>query len=294
MEKTRFEKELKNEIESNLPTDYELGTKEVVKAEGTFTGIYCSKKSKGDDFTAAPLFYVENLYEQYNSGASIKEMAQYIIEKSVGTELDIIAGINSSFDFKNKEYALANVCEVLLGENATDLINGRNLIHTHLDNLGLYIIYEVRGTIDGADCAIKVDDNYLKSVGLTEGEIVLAAKNNTERTASKEFTPLWKVIGLPEMDNCELYFLGSEYYGAISLFYADLKSFADKHNCNLYLIPSSVHEWLVYLDRGNFTKEQLKSMVECVNSTEVKPEEQLSDYVFYYDRNAETFARLDD
>ena len=292
MEKTMFENELKKELTSNLPSDYEVSTKEVVKEEGTLTGIYCAKKDKNDT-TAAPLFYVENLYEQYSNGASIKEMAQYIIENSVGAELDILAGINTTFDIQNRDFALSHVCEVLVGLNAKELIEKRNLFYTPLENLGLYIIYEVRGTMNGRDCCVKVSNDYLNSVGITEAEMIIAAKINTEKMASKEFVPLWKVLGSPEMENCELYFLGSEYHGAISVFYADLKSFADKHNCNLYLIPSSVHEWLVYLDNGNFTKEQLKSMVECVNSTEVKPSEQLSDYVFYYDKNAETFARLD-
>ena len=51
-----------------------------------------------------------------------------------------------------------------------------------------------------------------------------------------------------------------------------------------YVIPSSIHETLILPDDGNAAEaKELECMVREVNSTEVKPEEVLSDKVFYYD-----------
>ena len=53
--------------------------------------------------------------------------------------------------------------------------------------------------------------------------------------------------------------------------------------CNFYILPSSIHEVLVIKDDGAFGVEQLREMVMGVNAQEVKPEDFLSDNVYYYD-----------
>ena len=52
---------------------------------------------------------------------------------------------------------------------------------------------------------------------------------------------------------------------------------------NLYLIPSSIHEWLYIEDKGMFTKEELTSLLRSVNSEIVSEEEILSDHLYYYE-----------
>ena len=52
---------------------------------------------------------------------------------------------------------------------------------------------------------------------------------------------------------------------------------------NLYLIPSSIHEWLYIEDRGIFTQEELTSLLRSVNSEIVSEEEILSDHLYYYE-----------
>lgn len=61
-------------------------------------------------------------------------------------------------------------------------------------------------------------------------------------------------------------------------------SFAGKIGKNLYLIPSSIHEFLLCPDLGLADKEELDQIVGQVNDTQVPPYERLSNHVYYYDR----------
>ena len=63
-----------------------------------------------------------------------------------------------------------------------------------------------------------------------------------------------------------------------------LKEFADRVDNNFYILPSSIHETLFIPDAGDVDVNYLKQMVRDVNTTQVAPDEILSDNVYYYDR----------
>lgn len=66
---------------------------------------------------------------------------------------------------------------------------------------------------------------------------------------------------------------------------------AEKLGGDFFVIPSSVHECLFIRDDGAFDREQLESMVQSVNATEVSPADFLSDSVYHYDADARIFEK---
>ena len=58
-----------------------------------------------------------------------------------------------------------------------------------------------------------------------------------------------------------------------------------EHNyTGLYILPSSIHELIIIPDDGRTNdKDYMKQMVRDINRSELKPEEVLSDNVFYFD-----------
>ena len=52
---------------------------------------------------------------------------------------------------------------------------------------------------------------------------------------------------------------------------------------DIFLIPSSIHEWLYLEDNGGFTAEELTGLLRAVNREVVEEEEVLSDWLYYYD-----------
>ena len=61
------------------------------------------------------------------------------------------------------------------------------------------------------------------------------------------------------------------------------KEFAEKEHTDFYIIPSSIHEVLLFpISDKRVTAEDLKGMVIQVNRTEIDEYEILSDNIYYY------------
>ena len=65
-----------------------------------------------------------------------------------------------------------------------------------------------------------------------------------------------------------------------------LKKFADEKRCNLFILPSSVHEVLLICEEKYMCVAGLKAIVSSVNgdSDVIAAEEVLSDTLYRYDR----------
>lgn len=55
---------------------------------------------------------------------------------------------------------------------------------------------------------------------------------------------------------------------------------------NFYVLPSSIHEVIIVPDNRNIRLSEMEAMVREINTTQVAPNERLSDKVQYYDREA--------
>ena len=98
--------------------------------------------------------------------------------------------------------------------------------------------------------------------------------------------------GTEDMTDIGLYVLSNKQriFGARAMCRKDiLKAFAEELGSNLYIIPSSVHELILTKDDGNISAGWIKEAVQEINgnSYTIKPEEVLSDSVYYYDRKTE-------
>ena len=63
-----------------------------------------------------------------------------------------------------------------------------------------------------------------------------------------------------------------------------LKRFAEKAGCDIYILPSSLHEVLLVPGTMKISVDDLKEMVKDVNRTVVSAEDFLSDNVYVYRR----------
>ena len=70
-----------------------------------------------------------------------------------------------------------------------------------------------------------------------------------------------------------------------------LQEAADRLGGDFFVLPSSVHEVLFIRDDGSFEREQLESMVQGVNATEVSEADFLSDSVYHYDSDDHIFEK---
>lgn len=77
-------------------------------------------------------------------------------------------------------------------------------------------------------------------------------------------------------------------FGAAAILYPRLlKRFADRLGTNLFLLPSSIHEFILVPDDHLQNVEELLKMVDDVNNNKVRPKDILSYSVYYFDRECD-------
>lgn len=95
---------------------------------------------------------------------------------------------------------------------------------------------------------------------------------------------------LPE--GMELYVLSNELKlnGASVLFYTDAASgFSKDMGCNIYVLPSSIHEVLLVPENPLVNPQQLREIVREANQKVVLKDEVLSDNIYIYRRDTKEF-----
>lgn len=80
--------------------------------------------------------------------------------------------------------------------------------------------------------------------------------------------------------------------GAGCIFYPEfMDQAADKLGGDFFVLPSSVHEVILLPDTGNMSYQELESMVQEINASEVRPEDRLTDSVYHYDAKDRIFEK---
>ena len=102
---------------------------------------------------------------------------------------------------------------------------------------------------------------------------------------------------LNNIRNCELgvniYILTnqSKAFGAGCLLYDNvIKNFAKVQGCNIYILPSSVHEVMLVPEDDETDPEFLKNLLSDANKSSVGLIDLLSDNIYYYDRNTDNIT----
>ena len=87
--------------------------------------------------------------------------------------------------------------------------------------------------------------------------------------------------------DCPLYVLTNQraFFGAAGILDKGIISaFADNVGHDLFILPSSRHEVLLFPDLGDVAAGGLDGIVKEVNDSTVEPYDRLSDHAYYYDR----------
>ena len=143
------------------------------------------------------------------------------------------------------------------------------------------------------------------TLGLTVDELAEAARRNTLKKFGTQFCTAFNIalaamlgrscVSLEdaEMTQPGLYTLTNEIQingAALVLIPEVLEQIAEKAGMDYFILPSSIHEILVAKNNGLLTADELKKIVYDNNRTDalIKPEDVLSDNVYFYSRKEKT------
>lgn len=240
-----------------------------------------------DGSNISPTIYLEYFYEELTNGTSLDHIIQEII---------------SVFDENKKEPMLLNVSDFLDYEKAKTkvtykLINYERNIELledvpHIRFLDLAIVFQYVVSMEQKQSAtILIHNKHLKMWEKTTDDLFQIAGNNTKRIFGVKCASMQEVLGnifgLEEEieDVPDMYILTNEIgmSGASTMLYTDeLKKISERLKCNLYILPSSVHEVILIPADKTINPTILKHMVYQVNRTQLITEEVLSDSVYFF------------
>ena len=251
---------------------------------------------QGEREQVLPTIYLEELYEIYEQGVTLEQIAGHILceEEKRKDEVEF-----SLEEFEDYTRARTSVFYKLVNYQMNERMLKRVPYIRYLD-LAVVFYYRVdQEHFPGG--SVLIHNNNLVTWGITKSQLMKDAAFNTSRKLPYRFmgmeTLIAELSGETEMENLQkeelMYVLTNEekFYGAAVLLYPHvLAHIGTLLKRNFFVLPSSVHECILVPDQGHYTRFELMKMVREVNQNQVEEEEILSYQVYYYDRKREALV----
>ncbi len=194
------------------------------------------------------------------------------------------------FAVTSKDYILNNVTACLVNSN-NPILKSNVVSRKFLD---FYIVYRVLVKVPDDDSNVLsylVQKSLLDLNGITENELFAVVHANTNYEVSGLFETILGYLDynepLPHSDNEAPLFVvtnPSKCYGASVLITDYLFNVREKLSYDLAIIPCSVHEIIIFpWIENNMDIKSFVEMIHTVNSTELSPEDILSDNLYKFD-----------
>lgn len=293
-----FSATVHNALATEFP-DHQIEIVNVTKNNNVhLTGLVVHPQNK----KVAPTIYLEPYFTALQSGQPLTTVINQIINSCINalscSENDI--DVEDITDFEQMKQ---KICYKLVNTGMNS-----ELLSTapHRDYLDLAIIYYLQLSMtDNGLTTVTVTDGLAHIWGVDESELYELARKNTPRMNRGIVLTLSDTLSrctnTPQAHSIQTYdgydfstrssdilpmYIATnttKTYGAAVILYDSLLKDVAEYICSsgVYAIPSSVHEFICIPDTfGNV--EYIKQMVRDINSSEVQPDEVLSDNIYHY------------
>lgn len=240
-------KDIINELEKRgykaIPNDVFRNN---VKLEGIVIG----------DKKINPCIYVDDFIK---SGFDLEETTTYIINIYEGSK-SVDFNVN---EILSKEWVLNNVFVALQKTSQKEFVIKRP---TKFDGIEEYLY------IKGSDYSIRINEGLLSHLDLSESNLWKRAYENTFCKEEISIQSISKAIGLFEddyEDDFPLYVVTNKdkFKGSVAIFSDEVISFARAKGAKYLLaLPSSIHEFLIYIVKDDVSLSELEEMKENMTS----------------------------
>jgi hypothetical protein len=268
----------------------EIKTQKVVKNNGvSLVGLMILLKGE----TVAPNIYMDYYYTLFNQGTSLDEIVSEIVSEYEESRGKLPACASVEF---NPEKMKDNVYMVLVNydKNKEKLNECPYLPFLDMAIMFRYVVSEEDNCVASGLVRrfeqelwnMSTEELYSKAVENTKTRFPMCVAKLTD--TMKKLQPEEKFV--PE---CNLYVMTNSINANGSIYMTDktaLEDFAESQSSNFYIIPSSIHEVLLFPDDKSLSREQLLDVLADVNRYVLSDMEFLSDKVYYYDRSTKTLT----
>ena len=291
-----FSGNMKKAVENILGEGYQIEEAIIDKNNGVQLDALVIRMP---DMNIAPTIYLRSYYENYEDGEGIQDGARRLVEdyrKSLPEE-----GFDVSF-YEDYEIVRKGLSYKLISmERNTELLNDIPYVPFLDLAIVFYYAFERCGIPDGS---ILIKNKHMDMWGVTCEQLMKDASENAPRSLPGVCRDMCSVLEricpgkseeiFPEDEPMmPMYVLSNSRMinGAAAMLYPDiLRKLSDKLKSDLYIIPSSVHEVIVFARNMANDEKSLKEMIRTVNRTQLEPQDVLSDSLYFYNRNDEKIS----
>lgn len=285
-----FKKNVIRTVSAKLGNTYRVALQDIIKNNDThLDGLTILSEHSN----ISPTIYLNYYYDQYLSGKSMSDIYDDILSiyyKNAPKE-----NIDISFytDFqKVKDHIIFKLINY---ERNKELLSKV----PHVRYLDLAIVFHcLVDTVSNGLATILIHHHHMSFWDISVEELHRLAMKNTPVLLSchlQNMSEIFKEIISEEhsdlldcnIDLLPMYVLSNtrKLNGSGCILYKDLLSeISASLESDLYILPSSVHEVLLIPAEAATSLENLSSMVQEINATQLTREEVLSDHVYYYSR----------
>ncbi len=292
MDIKEFAGNMKEAVQKILGEEFSVETIVVGKNNGVELDALVIRR---DDINLSPTMYLKCYYENYLDGETIREGA----ERLVSEYYEVVPTQNLNMDFYSDYESVKEGLSYKLISRERNLELLENIPHVPFLDLDIVFYYSIEqeGMPDGT---ILIRNSHMEMWGVNTEDLMRDAGKSAPTITPgvfRDMVTVLKRMGGPEAefiteagDFPEMYVVTNEnmIFGAAAMLYPGMMSrLAAVLKGNLYIIPSSIHEVIVISEEAMDCAEYLKEMICTVNRTQLKPQDFLSDSLYYFDRTTE-------
>lgn len=243
---------------------------------------------------------LEAFYKQYETGTMYEDVLQSITDYVVthiskAPEFDI-GRLNSYEEMKSSLSIQMVGCA-----GNTDKLN--EIPHQIVEDMAVVYRFQLRELAEGYT-SILVTNSMMEYYGITQEQLhqdALEAASMNDPVSIKNLDEIMYEItggfmGSLDDPSSPMFIATNEsrFNGAAVMNYPNfMDQAAEKLDGNFYILPSSIHELIMVSDSFGIRAAELKAMVTDINSSEVSPEEKLTDNVYHYDAESRIFEQAE-
>ena len=294
---TEFAEAVKKELETRTGENVEVNM--MPKNNGVFLhGIVI--KEKGSN--VVPNIYLESFYEKYIHDEDMDYVVDNILDIYKESRVEGYRDMSFFCDFNKVKDKIAFK---LINFNDNKEILKKV---PYIKFLDLAKVYYVNVNVEGVgEGTILVQNRHMIEWGVSVEELEKHAVENTPKLSPLQMIDLRDVAerleeeiseelrdSVPEVrKENKSYVMTNQQkiFGAATMLYKDvIKNHAEKLQCDIYILPSSIHELILIPADFDMDVECMRSTVHDVNRTQVLREEVLSDSVYIYRRETDSIS----
>lgn len=247
-----------------------------------------------------PNIYLNQYFRDFEEGRPLSDIKADIASVYMENRVDNPVFAPKEFSYENlKKSLIVTACNA---EKNAELLE--KVPHELREDLALTYRAKVSMPEKGIG-TILIRNEHLARWGIDEQTLKEDAWKSMKQISSPSISSMQDIISemlqdsfpegmIKETENpLQMYVLTNKdrYQGAVYMFDQEtMSAIAERLNSSLVVLPSSVHETILLKENPEMDYEELREMVKDVNTSQVSPDEVLSDNVYRFDRESQILS----